>query len=67
LRDGKLIAHFPGESVELVPYHGAEFTLKGKTGHSITFEQDDSGAWNQAVVNRPGATFTAHRRQAQMP
>jgi CubicO group peptidase (beta-lactamase class C family) len=61
LKEGKLFASLPGQEFELVPYHGTEFNLKGMTGFSIAFKQDENKHYCEAVVTQPDVVFTAKR------
>ncbi|HAZ32024.1 MAG TPA: serine hydrolase [Dehalococcoidia bacterium] len=47
---------------ELVPYQGAEFTLKGLPGFSIEFKQDESRVVTEAVLTQPNAVFMARKK-----
>lgn len=67
LKEGKLFASLPGEEHELVPYRGTEFTLKGMTGFSIAFKQDENQRFNEALVTQPEVVFTAKRKLSLDP
>jgi len=46
-----LIASIPGQQeLELVPYQGTTFNLKGQPGFSIEFKKDESGKVIEALV-----------------
>jgi CubicO group peptidase (beta-lactamase class C family) len=53
----------PGQPVyELVPFKGAEFTLKGLQGYSVEFKMDASGAVTEAVFHQPTGTVSAKKK-----
>jgi CubicO group peptidase (beta-lactamase class C family) len=57
-----LALSIPGQpELELVPYRGTEFTVKGAPGFSVAFKQDASGAVTEAVVTQPQGVFTAQK------
>lgn len=61
--ENTLLVSIPGlPDVELVPYKGTEFAVKGLTGFSIEFASDEAGAVTAAIVTQPNGVFTARRR-----
>jgi CubicO group peptidase (beta-lactamase class C family) len=62
LKEGKLFASIPGQEFELIPYQGTEFTLKGMTGFSIAFKQDDNKRYSEAIVIGPNMVSIAKRK-----
>jgi hypothetical protein len=62
LKEGKLFASIPGQEFELIPYQGTEFTLKGMTGFSIAFKQDENKRCSEVVVTEPGMVSTSKRK-----
>jgi len=48
--------------MELVPYKGTEFNLKGMPGYSIEFKLDAAGVVTEAVFHQPNGTFTAKKK-----
>ena len=53
----------PGEAeLELEPYKGTTFHVKGLTGYSIEFIRDAAGAVTEAVITQIQGVFTAKRR-----
>lgn len=61
--DDTLVLTVPGQpSYELVPTRGTSFDLKGLTGYSLEFTQDESGAVTELVLYQPNGTFVAKRR-----
>ena len=62
LKEGKLFVSLPGQQHELIPYQGTEFTLKGLTGFSIAFKQDENKIFHQIILTQPGFVFTANRK-----
>jgi hypothetical protein len=57
-----LVATLPGQpEIVLEPYAGREFTVRGQSGMSLRFEQDESGAVTGFVFTQPGATTLATR------
>jgi len=48
--------------MELVPYKGTEFNLKGVPGYSIEFKLDAAGVVTEAVFHQPNGTFTAKKK-----
>jgi hypothetical protein len=57
-----LTATLPGQpEIVLEPYAGTEFTVRGQSGMSLRFEQDESGAVTGFVFTQPGATVRATR------
>ena len=60
--DTTLVARLPGQpEVELVPRRGAEFLVKGISGFSVEFVEQD-GAVVEVRITQAGSTFTAKRR-----
>ena len=58
-----LVASVPGQpEMELVPYQGTEFNIKGATGMSIEFIVDASGSVTEAKLKQPGGTLTAKKK-----
>jgi hypothetical protein len=47
--------------IELEPYKGTKFTMKGLTGFSIEFVADDTGKVTKAMVEQEGMVFEAER------
>ena len=62
LKEDKLFASIPGQEFELIPYQGTEFTLKGMTGFSIAFKQDENKRYSEVVVTQPGMVSTSKRK-----
>jgi CubicO group peptidase (beta-lactamase class C family) len=62
LKEDKLFASIPGQEFELIPYQGTEFTLKGMTGFSIAFKQDENKRYSEVVVTEPGMVSTSKRK-----
>jgi hypothetical protein len=62
LKEGKLFASIPGQEFELIPYQGTEFTLKGMTGFSIAFKQDENKRYSEVIVTEPGMVSTSKRK-----
>ena len=62
LKEGKLFASIPGQEFELIPYQGTEFTLKGMTGFSIAFKQDENKRYSEVVVTEPGMVSISKRK-----
>ncbi len=59
-----LVATLPGQpSLELVPYRGTTFNLKGLTGASLTFHLGESGPANSLELVQPGVVLPAKRIQ----
>jgi CubicO group peptidase (beta-lactamase class C family) len=53
----------PGQpEFELVPYKGTEFHLKGLSGFGVEFKRDEEGKVIEAVLEQPGAVFTAKKK-----
>jgi CubicO group peptidase (beta-lactamase class C family) len=48
--------------LELVPYKGNTFHVKGLSGFSIEFKPDAAGQVNEAIVEQPNAVVTATRK-----
>lgn len=61
LKEGKLFVSLPGQNYELLPYRGMEFTFKGLSGYSVTFQQYEAAWYQQVVLTQPGWAFTAQR------
>jgi hypothetical protein len=57
-----LFASIPGQEFELIPYQGTEFTLKGMTGFSIAFKQDENKRYSEAMVTGPNMVSIAKRK-----
>lgn len=49
-------------SIELVPYKGTQFNLKGLTGYSLEFKLDAAGVATEVVLSQPGGTYTAKKK-----
>jgi CubicO group peptidase (beta-lactamase class C family) len=61
--DKALSLSVPGQpEYELVPYQGTEFQLKGLSGFGVEFKRDEVGKVIEAVLEQPGAVFTAKRK-----
>jgi len=61
--ENTLVASGPGMAdVELVPYRGTQFKLKGMDVVSLEFKMDGSATANEVVIVQPGATLTAQRK-----
>jgi hypothetical protein len=57
-----LVATLPGQpSLELEPYRGTTFNLKGLTGASLTFNLGDSGPAGSLELVQPGVVLQAKR------
>jgi hypothetical protein len=62
--ESALAATIPGQpEITLEPYAGTEFTVRGQSGMSIRFEQDESGAVTGFVFSQPGGTVRAEKIQ----
>jgi CubicO group peptidase (beta-lactamase class C family) len=62
--ENTLVASVPGQGeMELVPYKGMEFNLKGMAGAGIEFVKDESGKVIEAILKQPGASLTAKKKQ----
>jgi len=64
LKEGKILAASIQGQPEyiLLPYQGTEFNLKGLSGFSIEFKQNDKGECVEAIVTQPGMVFTATKQ-----
>lgn len=61
--DRILQVSLPGQpDLELEPYKGTTFHVKGLSGYSIEFIRDAAGAVSEAIITQVGAVFTAKRR-----
>ncbi len=61
--DSALLISLPGQSeLELEPYKGTTFHVKGLTGYEVEFKRGPDGPVTEAMVTQPGAVFTAKRR-----
>jgi CubicO group peptidase (beta-lactamase class C family) len=61
--DDLLTLTVPGQpTYELVPTRGTSFDLKGLSGYSVEFKQEESGAVNELVLTQPNGTFVAKRK-----
>lgn len=61
--ENTLIASVSGQpDMELVPYKGTEFNIKGAPGASIEFVLDPSGVVTEAKLKQPGGTMTAKKK-----
>jgi hypothetical protein len=49
-------------AIELIPYKGTRFDLKGLPGYSLEFKRDASGVATEVVLSQPGGTLTAKKR-----
>ncbi len=59
-----LVGTLPGQpSLELVPYRGTTFNLKGLTGASLTFHLGESGPADSLELVQPGVVLQAKRIQ----
>jgi len=59
-----LVVQVPGQpEMELVPYKGTEFTLKGTPNAGIEFLLDESGAAVEAKLKQAGAVLTAPKKK----
>ena len=59
-----LVGTLPGQpSLELVPYRGTTFNVKGLTGTSLTFHLGESGPADSLELVQPGAVLSARRSQ----
>ncbi len=62
LKGNTLCASIPSQPIiELVPYKGTEFTLKGLEGYSLKFILE-KGQVTEVVVSQPGGTFRGKRK-----
>jgi len=58
-----LLVSIPGQpDYELTPYKGTQFEVKGLSGISFEFKDDETEAVTEVVVNQMGAVFTAQRK-----
>jgi hypothetical protein len=48
--------------MELVPYHGTEYTLKAASNISLTFQKDENGKVTEVVIKQPGISLPAKRK-----
>jgi hypothetical protein len=61
--DSALLVALPGQpELELAPYKGTTFHVKGLSGYEIEFKRNPDGTVTEAVITQPGAVFTAKRR-----
>ena len=61
--ENTLVASMPGQGeMELLPYKGTEFTLKGMAGAGIEFVKDESGEVIEAILKQPGASLNAKKK-----
>jgi hypothetical protein len=61
--ENTLVASVPGQGeMELVPYKGTEFNIKGMPGAGIEFVKDASGQVIEAILKQPGASLTAKKK-----
>jgi CubicO group peptidase (beta-lactamase class C family) len=61
--DRTLVLMAPGQPpLELVPYKGTQFNIKGVTGVSVEFKLDSSGSATGLVLSQPNGTFTAKKK-----
>jgi CubicO group peptidase (beta-lactamase class C family) len=62
--DDQLVATLPGQpAMQLEPYEGLTFNIKGFNGASITFKRDENGQISEAEVTQPGIVLSAKRRE----
>lgn len=60
--ENELSAQMQGQpEIELEPYQGTKFNLKGLTGFSIEFVLDENGQVGKALVDQAGTVFEAMR------
>lgn len=63
-----LVASLPGQpDLELVPYEGTTFTVKGQEAISIRFVVEMDGQVHEAQLIQPGATLTLQRSMPATP
>jgi CubicO group peptidase (beta-lactamase class C family) len=61
--ENALIVSIPGQpTLELVPYKGTEFHVKGLSGVGVEFKSDESGAITEAILIQPNSVFTAKKK-----
>jgi CubicO group peptidase (beta-lactamase class C family) len=61
--DSALLISLPGQpELELTPYKGTTFHVKGLSGYEIEFKRQPDGTVTEAVITQPGAVLTAKRR-----
>jgi CubicO group peptidase (beta-lactamase class C family) len=62
--ENTLVITAPGQpEMELVPYKGTEFTIKGAPGAAIEFGLDSAGAVVEARFKQAGAVLTAPKKK----
>lgn len=61
--ENTLVVTLPGQPpMELVPYKGTEFNIKGVPGYSVEFKPNAAGEVTEAVFHQPNGTFTAKKK-----
>jgi CubicO group peptidase (beta-lactamase class C family) len=61
--ENTLVVTLPGQPpMELVPYKGTEFNIKGVPGYSVEFKQDAAGVVTEVIFHQPNGTFTAKKK-----
>ncbi len=64
LGGSQLVALVPGQpALELAPYQGLTFNVKGMAGFSVTFHRDDSGKVAELELVQPDAVLTGERSE----
>jgi len=57
-----LVGILPGQAeMELVPYQGTEFNVKGLSGFSVEFAVDESGTVTHLELTQPNRVYTARK------
>jgi hypothetical protein len=63
--ENALIVSIPGQpTLELVPYKGTEFHIKGLSGFSVEFKRDEAGTITEALLVQPNGAFSAKKKSA---
>ncbi len=63
--DDTLVGTLPGQpAIELVPYRGTTYNLKGLNGASLTFRVGETGPAESVVLNQPGVVLEAKRKDS---
>ena len=61
--ENALLVSIPGQpDYELTPYKGTEFQVKGLSGFSIEFKQDEAGTVTEALITQLSSVFTAKKK-----
>ena len=61
--ENALTVSIPGQpTLELVPYKGTEFHIKGLSGFAVEFKQDEAGTVTETILIQPNGVFTAKKK-----